>query len=394
VTLGTAQNSERLWHDAGFVSSRERARNLRRARTRRKECEIVISDEEQRVLDAKYDRAHPKPKGNPERAIPKAFDANGDWLPHLASRIPARQSEQARLLLENGLKSKARRQAWCGVLARPIDCVENPQHKFFQRCRCSNRYCPNCGPLCFRELFAKHSRLFEIVERLMNTMAGHRPYVLAKLDITTKKLGRMPTREEVRDFNRDVRKLFHWIARESEVSSKEYGGLWCCEFGRMNENLHAHGLYCGPWIRQKTISRMWAEIRGDGSFIVSIKPAKSFYAALSHALKYPSKFFNASPQRLVDLELAFDRVRRVHTVGAFYNPKIEREPGEDAKLLNSTCPICRGLLGESFRATRGWSFADELEREGRQDIEKLRASARVRTAQFEFRIVGVMGAGP
>lgn len=387
--------SERLWHDASFVSSRERARNLRLARARRNEKEIVISDEEQRALNAKYDRTHPKPKGNPERAIPRAFDEAGEWLPHLAARIPARQSEQARLLLENGLKGKARRQAWCGILARPVDCIENPQHRFFQRTRCFNRYCPTCGPLCFRELFGKHMRLAVIVEKLLaHSLTNHRARVLAKLDITAKKIGRMPTREEVREFNRDVRKLFRAIEKHFKISRKEYGALWCCEFGRMNQNLHAHAVYCGPWIPQKELSRLWREIRADGSFIVSIKRAKSFDAALSHCLKYPSKFFDASPARLVDLELAFDRVRRVHAVAAFYNPKIQREPGEDAKLLNGTCPICRGLLGEPFRTKRGWDFADALEREGRQDIEKLRASAEIRSAEFESRIAVALEAGP
>lgn len=394
----TIQNSEQLWHDASFVLSQERARNMRFARARRKlDDGEYVSAESERERDAKYDRAHPKPKGNPERATPKAFDANGEWLPHLASRISPRQSEHAHLLLENGLKGKARRQAWCGILARPMDCVENRQHRFFQRCRCFNRYCPTCGPLCFRELFNKHSRLAVVVEGLLqHSVTDHRERVLAKLDITTKKLGRMPTSEEVREFNRDVRKLFRAIEKDFGISRKEYGALWCCEFGRMNQNLHAHAIYCGPRIPQKELSRLWAEIRADGSFIISIKRANSFEAALSHCLKYPSKFFDASPSRLVDLEVAFDRVRRVHAVAAFYNPKIEREPGDDAGLLNGTCPICRSLLGEPS-GKRGWFFADDLEREGRQDIEKLRASVSVRMAEFETRVAVAFdpsGAGP
>lgn len=391
------QHSERIWHDAGFVSARERARKLRLSRTRRKAeaDEVCISDAEQRERDARYDRAHPKPKGNAERAIPKAFDAAGDWLPHLGSRIPSWQSEQARLLLENGLKGKARRQAWCGILARPVDCVENPEHRFFVRARCMNRYCPTCGPRCFHELFAKHSRLASVVERLLeHSLTDHRPRVLAKLDITTKKLGRMPTHEEVREFNRDVRALFRAIEKHFDISRKGYGALWCCEFGRMNRNLHAHAVYCGPWIPQKRLSRLWREIRADGSFIISIKRAKSFEAALSHALKYPSKFFDAPPARLVDLELAFDRVRRVHAVAAFYNPRIEYEPGEDAKLLNGTCPICRGLLGEPFRK-RGWSFADELEREGRRDLEQVRTSTSARLSEHDRRVFDALaGSGP
>ena len=126
--LNAIQISERQWHDAEFVlaRARERERNLRLARARRGKDGIYLSDEAQRDRDAKYDRMHPKPKGNPECATPEAFDAAGDWLPHLASRIPARQSEQAHLLLENGLANKARRQAWCGILARPLDCITKP----------------------------------------------------------------------------------------------------------------------------------------------------------------------------------------------------------------------------------------------------------------------------
>lgn len=392
------QNSEQLWHDASFTLRRERERNLRFSRARRRKAETgeqYVSDEAGRERDSKYDRAHPKPKGDPTRAVPKAFDEAGEWLPQLASRISPRQSEQAHLLLEQGLKGKARRQAWCGILARPKDCVEDSRHRFFQRCRCFNRYCPTCGPLCFRELFSKHSRLAVVIEKLMqHSLTEHRPRVLAKLDITTKKLGRMPTREEVREFNRDVRKLFRAIERHFGISRKDYGALWCCEFGRMNQNLHAHAVYCGPWLPQKELSRLWQEIRIDGSFIVSIKRAKSFEAALSHALKYPSKFFDAPPSRLVDLEVAFDRVRRVHAVAAFYNPKIEREPGEDEKLLNGTCPICRGLLGEpGLKGQRGWFFADNLEREGRRDIEQVRAAASARFGEHGRRVFDVLQAG-
>lgn len=434
------QNSEQLWHDPSFTLRRERARNMRFARARREpDGGEYVSAEAERERDAKYDRAHPKPKGNPEQATPKAFDANGEWLPRLASRISPRQSEQAHLLLENGLPGNARRQAWCGILARRIDCVENAQHSFLQRFRCMNRYCPWCGPLCFRELFAKHSRLIAVVEKLMqHPVTDHRPRVLAKLDITTKKLERMPTRAEVREFNRDVRKLFRAIEGKFAICRKDYGALWCCEFGRMNSNLHAHALYCGPKLPQHELLRcgkcgqkskcqscercagcgdyakgslkrcrdgcglscLWASIRADGSFIVSIKTAKSFEAALSHALKYPSKFFDAPASRLVDLEVAFHRVRRVHAVTGFYNPKIEREPGEDAGLLNGTCPICRGPLGEpGIREKRGWCFADELEREGRVDIEQARANPALRFAEHERRasggeIVPAMGASP
>ena len=116
-----------------------------------------------------------------------------------------------------------------------------------------------------------------------------------KLDITTRNVGEMPTAEEVRQFNKDIRKLFRAIEREFGISRREYGVLWCCEFGSGNTNLHAHGVYAGPCLPQRELSRLWSVIRSDGSFIVSIKKARSFEAALGHALKYPSKFFSAAP---------------------------------------------------------------------------------------------------
>jgi hypothetical protein len=248
---------EQCWHDASFISRRERQRNMRQARARRNEGQYVSEEREYDLLrDRKHDRAHPKPKGDPGRAVPLAFDAGGDFLPELGKRIPPHQAEQAHLLLENGLSSKARRQSWCGLIGRRLNCIENSDHKFLVKCRCYLRYCPECGPLCFRELFQKHVRLSAVVESLFQNKPGdHRERVLAKLDITSRNLGHMPTRTEVREFNQDMRKLFRAIERHFGISRKDYGALWCCEFGRMNTNLHAHAVYCGPWISQKVLSR-------------------------------------------------------------------------------------------------------------------------------------------
>ncbi len=196
----------------------------------------------------------------------------------------------------------------------------------------------------------------------------------------------MPTRDEVRKFNQDIRRFFRAVERRFGISRKDYGALWCDEFGSGNTNLHAHGLYCGPRLPQtkmgKELSCLWSEIRGERSF-VSIKNAGSFEAALSHVLKYPSKFWNASPARLVDLELAFDHVRRVHAVASFYNPKIEREPGEDSSAEASHCPICGELLGEP---ERGWAFVDELSREGRRNLDEERMKPTARMREHERRV--------
>jgi hypothetical protein len=373
--------TERLWHDPSLVLPRERQRNLRHARLRRKQSESgeeYCSPERQADLErerpALSRQIRNRASGDPSRAVPLAFDERGDFVAPLAGRVPERQAEQARLLLESGLAGKARRQAWCRLIGRRRDCFSGDSaHRFFTPCLCGNRYCPFCGPKSFRDLFSRHVRLRVVVENLFqHRPADHRPRVLAKIDFTTPNRGEMPSAEEVRRFNKDIRRFFRAIERRLGVWRKDYGALWCTEFGSGNTNLHAHGLYCGPELPQsklrKELSALWSEIRGERSF-VSIKHARSFEAALGHALKYPSKFFNASPGRLVELEVAFHRVRRVHALAAFYNPKIEREPGEDESAEAGRCPICGHVLLDA----PGWFFVADLEREGCRDTGAVRA---------------------
>jgi hypothetical protein len=354
-----------------------RNRNLRLARKRVKESEPYCSSDREndcvRERPALVRQMRNKKAGDASRAVPLAFDERGSFVEPLRGRVPERQARQAKLLLEQGLSGKARRQSWCGLIARKRDCFSgNAEHKFYTPCFCGNRYCPTCGPKSFRELFNRHSRLRPLVDELLKHRSGdHRPRIMAKLDITTINLGAMPNAEDVRRFNKDIRRFFRAIERRFGISRRDYGFLWCCEFGSGNTNLHAHGLYVGPSLpqRKRELSALWEEIRNDGSKIVSIKRAKSFEAALGHALKYPSKFFDACPERLVELEVAFDRVRRVHTLARFYNPDIEREPGEDAAADAGHCPICGDLLLDA----QGWHFVDDLRREGRRDSDAVRA---------------------
>jgi hypothetical protein len=371
---------ESAWHDLSFVTKRERERNLRFARKRHKQLEVgeeFCSQERncdlEREKPALQRQKRNRKPGDPSRAVPLAFDERGDFVEPLRGRIPERQAEQAHLLLEQGLAGKARRQAWCGLIGRRRDCFSgNSEHKFYTPCLCGNRYCSTCGPKSFRDLFTHHTRLRPLVESLLSHRPGdHRPRVLAKLDITMRNVYEMPTAEDVRQFNKDIRRFFRAIERKFGISRRDYGFLWCCEFGSGNTNLHAHGVYVGPALPQhgRELSNLWAAIRVDGSRIVSIKLAKSFEAALGHALKYPSKFFNAAPARLVELEVAFDRVRRVHALAAFYNPKIEREPGEEGPAEVGHCPICGDVLLDA----PGYHFISDLRSEGRRDAAAVRA---------------------
>lgn len=395
----TQIQSEGRWHDPVFVAHwrarREEKlesysfwRDARFKRNEKGELDGGRSEDLRRERKALSRQVRDRKPGDPSRALPVAFDSAGNFVEPLRAKVGERNAKQAKLLLEQGLKGKARRQAWCGLIGRRRDCFSgNAEHKFYTPCLCGNRYCATCGPKSFRDLFVQHTRLRVVVETLLKHLPGdHRPRVLAKLDITTVNLGEMPTAEQVRQFNKDIRKFFRALEKRFGISRKEYGFLWCCEFGSGNTNLHAHGVYVGPALPERRgereLSDLWAEIRGDGSRILRIQRARSFDAALGHALKYPSKFFEADPARLVELEVAFDRVRRVHALAAFYNPTIEREPGQEGPSEAGHCPICGDLLLDA----PGYHFIDDLQREGRRAVDVVRIEA--------GRTKALTGAGP
>lgn len=196
--------------------------------------------------------------------------------------------------------------------------------------------------------------------------------VIAKIDFTIHNTGKMPKPEEVRKFNRNIRKFFRLLERRLGISRKQYGVLCCNEFGGSNSNLHSHGVYVGPWLPQKKkeLSALWSEVVGETSF-VSIKPARSFRSALAHALKYPAKFVSYStPQRLAQLEKAFHRVRRVHAFASFYNVKPGDAPDPASLLSPNSCPLCGfGLVKVSGYHLRP---VGELEKEGIRNLEEAR----------------------
>src|SRR5713101_8257615 len=143
---------EAVWHDVCFVKKRERERNLRFARERRRGLgggEEFCSSERESDLESERPalrrQVRNRKPGDPSRAVPLAFDERGSLAEPLRGRIPEQQARQARLLLEQGLTGKARRQAWCALIGRRRDCFSgNAEHQFYTRCFCGNRYCPTC----------------------------------------------------------------------------------------------------------------------------------------------------------------------------------------------------------------------------------------------------------
>ncbi len=416
TTVTTTQIAlERKSHDPGIVLPREAARrNCFRRLWRNSELDVfpdaeyvspgLARDLEREDFSRAKRRVSPRPGA--QFQVEEAFDGES-IASEIVAHAPARQVEQAILLRRVGEKfeqraiaaaaagqleqaivlnkqaasfrAKAKRQAWCGIIGRRTDCSNSRcGKKFFKPFACRLRYCTRCGGKAFRELYAKHmGRLAIVVQDLLrHRHVDCRARVIAQIDITLRNTGKMPTADQARSFNKKIRRLFRQIEKRLEISRSDYGFGWMDEFGSGNSNLHAHGVYVGPYLPQQLLSQLWQEITGD-SYIVSIKAAPSFEKALSHALKYPSKFWDAPPARLVELEKAFHKVRRFHALARFYNPPETRnEPGmeSDAKDEAKRCPCCGSYLRKSITMTR-WAWVSVLVSEGRAELDLARVES-------------------
>ncbi len=316
-----------------------------------------------------------------------------------------------------GLLRKANRLASCKVTGRRLDCSQNPDHKFFGVFNCGNRYCRQCGPAIFAELFGKYMGLWPIVEELAVRPGFRSASVIATLDFTAVNLGRMPLPKEIREFNQDVRVCIKRVTKKLGISSRQFLLLWCDEFGgwdegekRYNTNLHAHGVYVGPYIPYLELLEAWMSIRKDkdgarGVYIKAQKLDKApramvdrerarFARALGHALKYTGKHVSrADGERLAQLEAAFHGVRRVHTMGLAYHANLScphpcsvcQKPcdgfnghkGEHSckahRASSSGCPVCKSPL--MYPKDSGYTAVRTLKQEGRSDLDEARRQA-------------------
>jgi hypothetical protein len=308
-----------------------------------------------------------------ERGLPQnPFEVAG------IAGAPLDQIRKAEEMKRNGLDAAARRQALCGVLGMRQDCSSSAcGQRLYTPFRCKCRYCLTCAGVVYSQLFRKYVALRPVTERLVSGSGG---CVVAKLDFTTRNLGRMPTRDEVRVFNACIKRFLRIMERELDITRKEYGLVYCDEFGGSNNtNLHAHAVYVGPRLPRpkvkgtKTLGQLalWWKKACEGtvyhgSYIISVKAAKSFEGGLAHALKYAGKFLSKDPVRLAELELAFHGVRRVHTLGAFYNAAPKTKAPEDKP--GPACPDC----GSALLRVGPWLPLCVLKREGRRDLDELR----------------------
>ena len=283
------------------------------------------------------------------------------------------------------LEKKANRLLNCSVTARPMDCLDCGL-KGFARFYCGNRYCRYCGEHVFMQLFAKYIRLQVIVDRIICPNGFRSKAVLGTFTFTTANLGRMPTAEEIRQFNEDVRTTIRMVCRELGISASQFGAIWCDEFGGWNPktqdyntNLHCHGIWLGPFLPLKLVSSVWNKVRGNNDYRVVIESVPfhegkpDFARALGHALKYTSKHVSKySPERLAELELAFNGVRRVHTMGVFYNAK---ETKLDEPSATPLCPRCDGHL--AYPKNSALQLVMNLVKEGRVDLAVVRSEKKM-----------------
>jgi len=312
-----------------------------------------LSESEQREsFDVQADGAPLNPRAHRRlvNELPRITKNAEGELEYLGDGLGENQ-DQARALYGLGLESRAQRLACCRRFARRIECARG--HAFLQTFRCGLRFCRTCAPYIFQELFAKHVGLEKLVEK--------RPHwVLARLDFTIRNTGEMPSADVIRQMNRLVRKTLKRLLK----GKKGWGYLWCDEFGFENTNLHCHGLYYGPYLPHDRLLLEWKKQTGDNLRISIQSTSGDFRKALYHLLKYVSKPPASNPQHLAQLEAAFSGVRRVHTLGLFYNPDLASD--DDPKDLR--CPHCDGYLS----VVGGYCPASELEASGLVDVESAR----------------------
>lgn len=329
----------------------------------------------------------------------------------------------AQALFDAGLQKKAFRYADCETRAEKAECSNFPgEHKFFKRYHCLNRFCAYCGKVHRARLQAHYERLLADFLRDHDTPSG---YTLARVNFTMRCNGEVPTREQVRAFNQAVRKTVRravhkilkvrastgdeWAASALESRKATYGILFSDEVGFETRghipdservahglNLHAHGSFYGPFLkdwkqgweifrdtwRQET-QRAFNE-ESHGCYIKHLKgwrsnPVPAIKHALNHLLKYISKCPYETVQRMAELELAFDRTRRVHAGGLWHGLK---EP-EHKHSGSGYCPVCkkegresalflnRRLLPTGGEIPEYWPVKT-LEAEGYRDLEEVR----------------------
>jgi hypothetical protein len=241
----------------------------------------------------------------------------------------------ADVLIENDLAKRAARYVECHRFGYCLQCEGEKPHTFFSVLCCDLRFCPRCGARMFARLYEKYSPVLSYLKAHLR-----RSYLLRELTLTSRNTGVL-TAEQIKKFNKDVKNTLKTLMR----GEKGWGVIWCDEIGFNNQNLHAHVLFYGPYIEQRRLAEVWHEVSGHQ--VVWIKQARTHgRRALLYLLKYVSKPPADDPEFIGELEVAFYRCRRVHTLGLFYNFAVPESAPEPGHLITSPkqCPLCSAKL--------------------------------------------------
>jgi hypothetical protein len=248
--------------------------------------------------------------------------------------------------------------------------------------RCGLRFCDQCAPKLEAQLFSRYA---PPLVAYLGGQVGRAGYVLARINFTLRASGQAPTAEEIRAFNKSIRRFFQGLFPKGTV----FGVVWIDEFGyeirgrsRSRKaggfNLHAHGIYFGLYLDWRRARDLWREITNGstGFWISEIKgwrkdPERGIKRALQHHLKYVHKVPAATPERVATFEKAFNDVRRVHSMGVFYGIQKASIPDDELHQFQDggRCPACGGRF---YVATWPPIFVSELKAEGLVELDVAR----------------------
>lgn len=260
----------------------------------------------------------------------------------------------AECLEVEGLAAKARAYANCFRCGRKFYCP-NDGKKFFGRFRCRMRFCPQCAHANATRLLADITWKLDHFFETHDVPLG---YVFLRINFTWRASDRPFSPEDVRKFNRCVKRTLKRALGLSVNRRMEFGYLLIDETGfeyrgrkadrkASGWNLHCHGLYFGPHYPWWEVKKVWAEETqrafGVPSYGCPFSPVRdwrrdlrrSVLRALRHHTKYIDKIPGVSAERIAGLEKAFWHTRRFRMGGLWHGL-----PARPKRKGDPPCPDC------------------------------------------------------
>jgi len=335
---------------------------------------------------------HPETFG--PRPLAERFEESRFLCEELPGWEDFSEREKTGWLLRNaGFLAKADRWWDCQVTSVPVSCLACGE-QWFSRFRCTLRNCPHCAQAHFQRLM---NRYWESIADLIARQPTQRGRTLAKIDLTVRASGRIPDPDDAKRLNKIARRWFKRIVPKGSC----WGAVFTIEVGHelaikhpdrsaSGWNLHLHCLYYGNFLDWEKSLALWKELmggEGQGCYIKQCLDWRRDFKtavrrALIHHFGYILKPAGVSPERLAALEMLWTGVRRVHSVGAFYNlPKPLKK--------NRCCPKCGAALPinlKAWRKSERFPTAD-LIAQGRRDLDEFprRQKIQVEIAESLYR---------